>query len=257
MRLFGTVLTLFVLSVVCASPASADEYIVLAGSYPPFCYNKGLHVDGVSVDTLETIMDMTKTPFNRRNIKLMALDKAYSQAERLPKRIVLNVPRTPEVEEKFKWVGPIYFPKYVLVGKKGNKVTISVADDILKYKIGAIRGSDAIEALQEDSRSSKIKSSSSYVQPLLQLKKGEVDMVAHTDAGTAYFMHKMRMNRKKYEVEFVYRKVPLYFAFSKDTDDATIKLYNDALASYKIAMAHGDSAFAKDMRKHLPRGVID
>jgi len=242
---------------ILATVAIADEFVVMAGVYPPFCFNKGLYVGGVSVDAIETIMKMTNTSFDRKNIKLMPLKKAYADAEKLSRRVILNVPRTPKVENKFKWVGPIYFPRYVLIGKKGNEVTIATTDEIGSYKVGTIRGSAASKSLINEGVSpKKLKSSTTYVQPLLQLKNKQIDLIAHSDMETTYLMQKMRMNKDKYKVVYTYKKVPLYFAFSKDTDDARIKLFNDALASYKISMSNGDSAFARNVRKYLPKGAI-
>lgn len=245
------------LILILATSAVADEYTVMAGVYPPFCFNKGLQVGGVSVDAIEMIMKMTDTPFNRKNIKLMPLKKAYADAQTMSKRVILNVPRTPEVEDKFKWVGPIYFPRYVVIGKKGNEFTIATTEDVADYRVGIVRGSAAGKTLMKEGVSpKKLKASTTYVQPLLQLKNKQLDLIAHSDMETTYLMQKMRMNKDKYKVVYAYKKVPLYFAFSKDTDDARIKLFNNALASYKVSMSHGDSAFAKNVRKYLPKGVI-
>lgn len=240
-----------------ATLAQADEYVVMAGVYPPFCFNKGLSVGGVSVDTIESIMKMTNTPFNRKSIKLMPLKKAYSDAETKSKRVILNVPRTPELEDKYKWVGPIYFPKYVLIGKKGKEYVIATTEDAEKYKVGSVRGSAPYASLLNDGVDpKKVKAHTTYVQPLLELKGKKVDLIANSNLETAYLMRKMRMDPSKYKVAYVYKKVPLYFAFSKDTDDAKIKLYNNALASIKTPMANGDTVFKKNLRKYVPTGEI-
>lgn len=252
------VCALFALLVLVAPrAASADEYRVLGSLYPPFLYNKGLHVDGVSVDMLDEIMKMTGTDFHRDNIKLVEWEVALGAAMTLKKCIIMNVPRGPDVEDKFKWVGPIYFPKYVLVGQKENKTTITSTGDLSRHTVSVIRGSGPHASLVSAGvPDESIKANTSYVQPLLHLKGGRVDFLAHTEAGTAYYLQKMRINKSRFEVEHVYKKVPLYFAFSKDTPNETIKMFNDALASYKIAMHNGDSAFEKRMRKHLPRGML-
>lgn len=246
------------LSLTFSIQATAAEYAVMTGPTAPFSITKGLHVNGISVDTIEMIMKMTETPFDRKKIKLMPWKKAYGRTKALPKQIMLNVPRTQNLEFQFKWVGPVYFPKYVLIGKKDKEFNIFSIADASNYKIGTIRDDDTDkELLKQGINPAALIQSTSYVQPLLQLKKGEIDLMAHSDMATTFLMKKMGMNPKDYKVVYVYKKIALYMAFSKSTDEASIKMMNNALAAYKKPMANGDTAFDRNVRKYLPYGVIE
>jgi len=251
--LFGIVLSLTLTTL-----ATAGDFTVMTGPHAPFTVTKGLRINGISVDTLEVIMKMTNTPFDRKQIKLLPWKKAYARAKALPKQIMLNVPRTKELEFQFEWVGPVYLPKFVLIGKKDKEFAISSIADASKYKIGVIRGSDpSKELLAQGLDPAALKESTSYVQPLLQLKNGEVDLLAHSDMSATYLMKKMGMAKKDYKVVYTYDTIALYFAFSKGTDPARIKQLNSALATYKKPMSEWRSVFDKNTAKYLPNGVIE
>lgn len=236
----------------------ADDFVVVTGLRPPFSFNKGLYMDGIAVDTFENVMKMTGREFDRKNVKLVRWRVALGQTAFKKNRALLVVERTPELEKLFKWVGPIDFPNYALIGKKGQPFEIASIQDVSRYTIGAVRDSDTAKALlTEGVAPASLRLSTSYVQPFLQLKNGEVDLVAFSDMAAAFRMRKMGMDQADYDVYHVFRKPPLYFAFSKDTDDATIKLFNDALAMYKKPMSEWRSVYDKNVGKYLPKGPVD
>lgn len=230
----------------------------MTGPRVPFCVNKGLHTNGIGVDTIEVIMEMADIPFDRKKVKFVKWDRAYKEAAVVPGRVLINVNRTPELESQFKWVGPVDFPELVLITKKNANIAVNSVQDIAKYKVGAIRGSDAANLLlARGLPPSTLQQSSTYVQPLMGLKKGTLDMIAFSDMGAAFLMKTMRMDIEDYKVVYSYKKLPLYFAFCKKTDDATIKLLNDALETYKKPSATWISAFDKNVTKYLPYGVVE
>lgn len=250
--LFLLVLVLF------PSSVPAEETVVVTGLRPPYAYNKGLHMAGVAVDTYETIMKMTGTPFNRKDIKLVQWRVALGQTAFKKNRALLVVERKPEYEKLFKWVGPIDFPHYVLIGRKGSDIKIETLADATQYSIGAVRKSDpALAAVAAGLPESALTLNSSYVQPMLQLKKGEIDLLVHSDMAAAYQMRKMGMDQDDFDVFYTIKKPPLYFAFSKDSDDATIKLLNEALSMYKRPMVGAHTAYDQSVYKHLPKGPVE
>lgn len=239
-----------------ALPANART-LYLAGPYAPFCVNKGLHTNGIAIDTFTTVMKMVDETFDTSQVKFVEWDMAYKVAEAKPDCVLLGIPRTPEVENDFQWVGPIDFPREVLIGKAGKNYNIETIADASKYKVAAVRGSSTVTYLLDHGLDRKaFKISTTYVQPLLQLKTGQVDLIGFRDMEAAYLMRRMHLHVKDYQLVYRSKGIPLYFAFSKDTPPEKVKLYNNALASYKQVAPGGDSAYKKMVRKYLPKGVV-
>lgn len=251
----GTMALLFCLF---SFSAFAAKNVALVGPSAPFCVNKGLRINGIAVDTYATIMKMTGTPINIKKIKFVEWEVAYKVAKAMPNSVLLGVERTPELEEQYKWVGPIDFPREILVGKEGVKYDIAPLSKASKYSIGAVRGSTAVDyfiskGVSEDA----FTLSTSYVQPIRNFQKGKLDLLAFTDMEIAFLMTRMRIEPKKYAVVHQSRGIPLYFAFGKNTDDEYIKMLNNALATYKTPSSQWTSAYDTNVRKYLPKGVVD
>jgi len=240
-----------------AVPALSADLIVMTGPYPPYSLAKGLHVTGVSVEAVASIMEMTGTPFDRKNIRLMQWKKAEAATLVQPNCIMLNVPRTPDVEGKFQWVGPLDFPEMALIGKAGRDFGIHSAADASRYTVGAVRGQDACkELLAQGLKPGALRMDSLYIQTLRGLQDGKVDLVAFPLENVTYLMRTLGMDQEDYQVAYVYKKVPLYMALSKGVDPALIRRLNEALAMYKTPMSDGNSVFDKSMARYLPYGTV-
>ena len=237
--------------------ASADEVVVMAGPNPPYVMTKGLGVTGASVDAFEAIMKMNGVPFDRKAVKLVQWKRAYATTLAMPSCVMLNVPRTPDLEEKFQWVGPLDFPRLVLVGKADRDFDVKSVADASKYSIGALRDNQpSKELLALGVNPASLKLSSTFVQPLRALQDGQVDLVAFSDENLTFLMRKLGMEKSEYKVVFAYKKLPLYFALSKGMPPTFVQQLNEALAIYKSPMADGLSVFDKSMARYLPYGPV-
>lgn len=254
---------LFVHLVLCLSlmtalglPATAGEYTAMTAPLPPYSINKGLRVKGIAVDTLAVIMTLSGVPMESRDVKLMLWSHAFKITEAGPHKIMLNVPRTPNIESLFKWVGPIHVSKYVVIGRKNGK-NINTLADLNNYKVGTIRDSLPEKALLASGvKKSALASSVTHVIPLKKLDNRMIDYFAHADTSTLYLMKAMGMKASKFEILHTYLEVPLYYAFSKDTDDEFIKKLNINLANLKTPGSDGKSRFDKIAAKYLPNNVL-
>lgn len=240
------------------STSLADDFMVLTGPLPPFSVNKGMRTNGIGVDTFEVITKMTGIPFDRKKVRFVDWKRGYAETIALPKRVLLNVPRTPAVEDKFKWVGPVDFIQYVLVAKDSSKAEVHSVKEAGQYRIGVVRGSGpGMTLLAEGVPPQVLKQSSSYIQPLMQLRGGQIDLIGISDMGVAYQMRKLGIEKEDYKLVYAFKKVPLYFAFHKGTDDAVINLLNKALETYKRPNPSWISAYEKNVVKYLPYGVVE
>ena len=251
MRITALIAALLLL-LTLTTPVVADDFVALTGPYPPFSINKGIRVKGISVDTLVEMMKLTGTPFNAKNVKLMPWSRALQEAAFMPRRIILNVPRTSDVQDDFKWVGPIDTIRFALIGHKSDQLDIGSLRDAGKHKLASIRNSGPEKvALSEGVSENDLNRHLTHVRALRELSNREVDMFIHSDAATAYFMPGLGMNPEEFAVVHVFEETPLYFAFSKDVDDALIERLQAALDQLKQS---GD--YDKIVAKHLPRGRL-
>lgn len=229
----------------------------MTAPHPPYSINKGLHVHGIAVDTLAVIMTLSGQPMTTDDVKLMLWNHAMKLTIKGPHRVMLNVPRTTELDPMFKWVGPFHVSKYVVIGRKNGK-TLSSIQDLNNYKIGAVRDSLPEKALIASGvDKGAISSSVTHVIPLKKLNARMLDFFVHSDTSATYLMTSLNMKTDTFSVHHTYLEVPIYFAFSKDTDDGFIKKLNDNLEKMKQPGKDGKSRFDKIVAKYLPNGVLD
>jgi len=91
----------------------------------------------------------------------------------------------------------------------------------------------------------KLYRSPAHVQALRKLDNGEVDLFAFTQKGVPYLMDGLGMAQNDYTICFTFDEQPLYFAFSKDTDDALINKLNRELKNLKATGTGGLSQYDK------------
>ncbi len=143
-------LTRFILSqiflILLCFPANAQKFNIFASPLPPYSINKGLHLNGIAVDTLAIIMPLSGVNMTTRDVKLMLWKYALKITKKGPRTIMLNVPRTAEFDPLFKWVGPVLVEKYVVIGHKKGDKAFSLSD-LDGSKVGTIRGSAPEKAL--------------------------------------------------------------------------------------------------------------
>ncbi len=239
-----------------AAPLRASDFMAMTAPFPPYSINKGLHVQGIAVDTLAMIMTLSGVNMTSDDVKLMLWSHGLKLTAKGPHKIMLNVPKTNKLTPMFKWVGPVTVSKYVVISRKDGK-EISDLNQLNSHKVSSIRNSMPERALLASGVPKKaLKQSVTHVIPLKQLKMKMVDYFVHTDSSAAYMMKAMGMKLKDYTVQMTFLEVPLYYAFSKDTKDSFIAKLNKNLVQMKKPGKDGKSRFDKIVAKYLPNGVL-
>jgi ABC-type amino acid transport substrate-binding protein len=229
----------------------------MAAPLPPYCINKGLHVSGIGVDTMTEIMAAAKVPFDPKQIKLMPFAVGLKKVLNLQGQALLNVPQDNIDGAALKLVGPVDVERYALIGRKGRGLNISTWKDAARYRIATIRGSDAEQALIAwGADPMALMRSSAHILPLYQLASKEADLIALPDMAMAYYLETMGTRGQAYEIVHVYKRVPLFFAFSQDTDNGLVKCLNGALKTLQRPGPEGKSRFDMIVEKYLPDGRL-
>lgn len=234
----------------------ASDFAAMTAPFPPFSINKGLHVNGIAVDTLAVIMSLSGSPMSTDDVKLMLWNHGLQITAKGPNKIMLNVPKTDQTTDMFKWVGPIDVSRFAVISRKDGKKITSI-EELNGRKISTIRNSMAERALLASGVEKKrLKQSVTHVIPLKQLKMKMVDYFVHTDSAATYLMNSMDMKLDKYTVQLIFLEVPIYYAFSKDTRDSFINRLNENLVKLKKPGKDGLSRYDKIVAKYLPQGVL-
>jgi polar amino acid transport system substrate-binding protein len=153
--------------------------------------------------------------------------RAYAVALSRRDACVFATSRTPEREEHFKWVGPLYVRTWVLVGRAGQDYQVRTLEDARKYRIGTFAGDAAHEYLR--SRGFQVDAAQSDNSNPQKLLLGRIDLWASANAETgpeygAYYPHAIVPVLK-------FNTVGLYLACNKAVPDAVVTRLNTAAAS--------------------------
>jgi polar amino acid transport system substrate-binding protein len=195
---------------------------------PPYNYMaKDGNVMGVSTLFLETIMRKNGTPIDTSKIHVTSWSRAYEEVLSKKSAILYSAARIQEREDKFKWVGPIDKMQIGLMAKKSKHIQINSVSDLYQYKIGTMHRTTADQLVLDTGVKEENLDRFSHVRS--QLKKlsfDRVDMVAFSYQAMKYLIKELGLNPDEYELVYLLEEVELYYAFSKDFDDAFIQRLN-------------------------------
>lgn len=115
-------------------PACAIE--VTTEENPPFNYQTGQRVSGISTEILLAMSERSGVPMA---IRLLPWARAYQSALRQTDTCVYSTVRLPERESSFKWVGPLTSNTWALFARNDFNEPIATIDDAKAYRVGGVR----------------------------------------------------------------------------------------------------------------------
>ncbi len=222
-----TFFTLFTLSFVAMA---ADKIALVTEDGPPFNMKKEGKITGSATDILEAAMKKANFEFT---LALLPWANAYQMGLNDKNTAVYSTTRTPERETLFKWVGPLAENSWVFFAKKDSKIKISSLNDAKKYVVGGYNGdAKALFLIKEGFVEGKNIQLASYEkQNALKLQADKIDLWA-SGSEVAPWITKEEKSGDITPV-FTFKKVEMYAAFNKNTDDSIIKKLNDTILNMR------------------------
>ena len=209
---------------------------------PPFNFQKHGNIMGICTDILLRIMEKSGMPVNRGDIELVPWARGYRTVLEEPGTMLFSMARTPERENLFRWVGPVTAFHTALIAPKNKHILIKSFEDMKKYSIGVIRDSAPEQMLIKGGIDpEKLDRIARADLNIRKLTEGRIELMAFNFQTACYMMKEMGLNPNDYEVVYELKKVELYFAFHKDTDEKFIADLNQALEEMKKPGAEGKS----------------
>ncbi len=212
------------------STLSASENIKLMTEvFPPFQYKHQGNTIGISTDIVNAIQKELKID---NKIEVILWSKALTIVDSKKNTAIFSMLRTPERENKYKWVGPLSSMKLVFFKKKGSDITLNTIEDAKKVtSIGVTKGVANYEMLTSQGFTNL---------EIIDNAEDEVNIKKLVDGSIALWptllkagFYNARLQGLVGEIEPIENVVAfsgdLYIAFNIQTDDKIILKWQNAL----------------------------
>lgn len=190
-----------------ASTAIATEVPLTLNSvdYPPLSYaDDNPERRGLVLDLAAQVWRQSGWPFSPRFYpfkRALELTKTDSHSCLVP------ASRTPEREQSFRWIGPIYRGAYVLMGVPNRVPVLGRLSEVQHYRVGVMRGSGLQAELERQGITAVVDATPSALFKLLN--QGNIDFWATHDV-VGY--HEARINNRRLKVALRLQEVDTYIA---------------------------------------------
>ncbi|MDM8538468.1 ABC transporter substrate-binding protein [Desulfobacterales bacterium HSG17] len=217
-----------------SSELAIDNFIFMTETYPPFNYEDGGKLQGISVDLFEKMLEKIGSAKTRENIELLPWARAYKDVLTKQDTCLFAMTRTEEREALFKWVGPFAPSRIVLIAPKYKRITINSINDVTKYIVGVVRD-DIGEQLLVQAGITKGILSIVHNQNINanKIDAGRIDLWTCGDIISKWILKENGYDPAAYESVYVLKDGSQYFAFNISTDDALIHKLQTALDEIK------------------------
>lgn len=220
---FLTVIFLFSATAVCA-----DDLTIYTENYPPYNYEEGGKVVGMSTEKLVAAIQKAGVNIDPANIELVPWARAYKAAQDSANTCVFSTTRTAERENMFAWVSPLAPTQIGLIAKADSTITISDAKDANSYKVGVIRD-DVGQMLLKSAGVSTFDISKTIELLAKKLNAGRIDLVSYEVNVFKSLAKKAGMDESQFKVVHILSESELGLACHKDTDPAVLEKLRNAL----------------------------
>lgn len=203
---------------------------------PPYSYIQNGTLRGSAVDLLEAVTAGTGSPVNRNDILLASWtwSDEYLKAIGRNGTVFVALARTPELEEEFKWAGPIATDRYVLFARRDTGIAVGDHDNLTGYRIGvAADDAGALLALHGLVNASDLIIEQIPSRLAERLQKREIDLWCSQEASGRYYAAAREGDHFAFRIAHAFEEFGLYCAFNNTTPDATVASFQQGLDTLK------------------------
>ncbi len=226
-----------------ASTVFGANFSIMTEELPPFNYTENGKVTGFSS---EIVLEICERVNHAKTIDVLPWARAYKLISNEENKVLFSTTRTPQREELFKWVGPLYNPTIVFFAKKGSGLSIESMEDAKTVKRIGTYLDDAEETLLKEAGFENLVSVGDDFQNPKKLLIGRIDLWIAGDLEGIYKAKKVDMDSNDIEIVYEIKTKEYYIAFSKTTPDAEIQKWQAALDAMRQ-----DGTYQKILERYL------
>lgn len=223
------------------NPLIASELRYVSVDFPPYTFQTPKGGAGAMYDV---VVEVAKRMGKPATIEFVPWARARFDAENNPNVAIIPLGRTPERENKYKWVIHILDDAYVIVTLKNSKANISTIESAKNLKIGILSGSVA-DALLKKAGYTNLEPASTDIQNVKKLKLGRIDAWVAPYSCRGQYEKEGGLGSADLRVGAELTTIHEYLGASKSLDDETIKKWQKTFATMKR-----DGSYAAIMKKY-------
>lgn len=202
--------------------------------YPPYNYQENGVLKGVSVDLLRAATAKLGKQVSADQMHLASWTEGYQTAVTESQTVLFSTVRLPQREDSFKWAGPICSYQYALFSGWDKTVTIDSSEDLKNYRIGVITDDAAIPQLLAAGVDQSQLVNETDAQVLIEkLAHGEIDLWCYPEEVGRALTEQVTGSYYAFNIAYKLGNIELYYAFSRDVSDSTVKSFQQALDALK------------------------
>jgi len=114
----------------------ATQLTYYTEDYPPANYTEKGQLTGASVELLKAIWNRMGVP--EQPILLVPWARGYAEAQHSPGSVLFTMSRNAEREKLFRWVGPVFVSRHILIARKNDLPRIDSLGDAKGYLTAVI-----------------------------------------------------------------------------------------------------------------------
>lgn len=208
---------------------SAHQVRVVGEHLIPFQGVVDGNVEGLAIDLTRALIEQTHVD---ASYEIYPWARAYSDAQRFPNVLLLSVSRTPERENKFKWIGQVVKSKVTYWRlKERSDITGPLSPTKLSnLTIGVQRDAVYHEYLQKHlPNTENLALTTTNAQAIKMLFAGRVDIMMSNEVTFKQRAVELGLDPNKLEKVNTETNLysTLYLAFSKQTPDHLVTLFQN------------------------------
>lgn len=201
---------------------------IITEDWAPYNYEEDKVVKGFSTEIVQAIMDELGEDYP---IHIYPGPRGDRMLDTEPNIMYFSIFRTPEREEKYKWIGPISDQAIYFYKHKDNPKSYKTVDDIKQASLVSVPYKGLVTDQVEAQGITNVIRLQSRERQLAMLFKGRAELAVNiSPLGVAYYLKKMGEpidSLVKTEVKLL--EFPLYIACSKEIPDSVIERWQEAL----------------------------
>ena len=204
-----------------------QEITFYTENYPPANFVDNGEMKGITIESLKLMWN--KMSQQEQNIFVVPWARGYRNALLEPNTALFTMSRTEERETLFKWLGPLFQSRHVLIAKKSKNIKAASVHDLFQFRVATIRGDISEISLQKmgypELNMAKV---TELERAFYMMQSDRVELLMVSIHGFQHLMERLGGDASHYEQVWHVNTVGNYIAFNRNIPDVIIEKYRKA-----------------------------